>query len=51
MGGGLADMVITDPPYGVAYVGKTKDALKVENDDVDEKTLAEMCKDWFDRAD
>jgi DNA modification methylase len=50
-GGGLADMVITDPPYGVAYVGKTKDALKVENDDVDEKTLAEMCKDWFDRAD
>jgi site-specific DNA-methyltransferase (adenine-specific) len=51
MGGGIADMVITDPPYGVAYVGKTKDALKVENDDVDEKTLAEMCKDWFDRAD
>jgi site-specific DNA-methyltransferase (adenine-specific) len=51
MGGGGADMVITDPPYGVAYVGKTKDALKVENDDVDEKTLAEMCKDWFDRAD
>ncbi len=51
MGGVLADMVITDPPYGVAYVGKTKDALKVENDDVDEKTLAEMCKDWFDRAD
>jgi len=50
MGGGVADMVITDPPYGVAYVGKTKDALKVENDDVDEKTLAEMCKDWFDRA-
>lgn len=50
MGGCLADMVITDPPYGVAYVGKTKDALKVENDDVDEKTLAEMCKDWFDRA-
>jgi DNA modification methylase len=51
MGGEFADMVITDPPYGVAYVGKTKDALKVENDDVDEKTLAEMCKDWFDRAD
>lgn len=51
MGGCIADMVITDPPYGVSYVGKTKDALKVENDDVDEKTLAEMCKDWFDRAD
>jgi site-specific DNA-methyltransferase (adenine-specific) len=44
-------MVITDPPYGVAYVGKTKDALKVENDDVDETTLAKMCKQWFDAAD
>lgn len=51
IGGGLADMVITDPPYGVAYVGKTKDALKVENDDVDEETLAKMCKQWFDAAD
>lgn len=44
-------MLMTDPPYGVAYVGKTKDALTVENDDVDEETLATMCKDWFDRAD
>jgi site-specific DNA-methyltransferase (adenine-specific) len=51
MGEGLADMVITDPPYGVAYVGKTKDALKVENDDVDEETLAKMCAQWFDAAD
>ena len=50
MGGGKADMVFTDPPYGVAYVGKTKDALTVENDDVDETTLAKMCKEWFDRA-
>jgi len=50
MSGAFADMVLTDPPYGVAYVGKTKDALKVQNDDVDEKTLAEMCKDWFDRS-
>lgn len=50
MSGALADMVLTDPPYGVAYVGKTKDALKIQNDNVDEKTLAGMCKDWFDRA-
>lgn len=27
-----ADMVFTDPPYGVSYVGKTKDALEIEND-------------------
>jgi len=26
MGGALADMVFTDPPYNVAYVGKTKKA-------------------------
>jgi len=35
MGGEKADMVLTDPPYGVDYVGKTKDALKVENDGAD----------------
>jgi DNA modification methylase len=32
MGGEKADAVITDPPYGVSYVGKTKDALPVHND-------------------
>ena len=29
---GLADCVWTDPPYGVSYVGKTKDSLTIEND-------------------
>lgn len=32
MGGAVADMVWTDPPYNVAYVGKTADALTIEND-------------------
>jgi DNA modification methylase len=32
MGGVLADMVFTDPPYGVNYEGKTKDKLKIQND-------------------
>ncbi len=32
MGEELADLVITDPPYNVDYVGKTKDALKMAND-------------------
>lgn len=48
--GAKADMMITDPPYGVAYVGKTKAALTIENDDVDETRLASMCKAWFDCA-
>ena len=30
-----ADMVFTDPPYGVSYVGKTADALTIENDGSD----------------
>lgn len=32
MDGKKADMVFTDPPYGVDYTGKTEDALKIEND-------------------
>lgn len=32
MGGAQADILLTDPPYGVDYTGKTKDALKIEND-------------------
>ena len=32
MNGDLADMIFTDPSYGVDYIGKTKDALKIEND-------------------
>ncbi len=32
MGGERADCMWTDPPYGVDYVGKTKDALTIEND-------------------
>lgn len=31
-GGQLADLLITDPPYNVAYEGKTSDNLKIEND-------------------
>lgn len=51
MNGRLADMVFTDPPYGVAYVGKTKDALEIENDDVDESRLKELNKEWFNCVD
>jgi site-specific DNA-methyltransferase (adenine-specific) len=32
LAGDLADVVWTDPPYGVAYVGKTADALTIVND-------------------
>ena len=32
LGGGLADMVFTDPPYNVAYEGKTAKKLTIGND-------------------
>ncbi len=32
MDGKVADLVFTDPPYGVDYEGKTADALKIQND-------------------
>jgi site-specific DNA-methyltransferase (adenine-specific) len=40
--GGLVDCIWTDPPYGVAYVGKTSDALTIENDDLDEGALGRL---------
>lgn len=33
MGDDQADCIWTDPPYGVNYVGKTKDALTIQNDE------------------
>lgn len=35
MNGELADCTWTDPPYGVEYTGKTKDALTIRNDGAD----------------
>lgn len=32
MGDDVADVIWTDPPYGVEYVGKTKAALTIQND-------------------
>jgi DNA modification methylase len=45
--GALADMVWTDPPYGVEYVGKTKDALTIENDARDADGLRRLLDDSF----
>lgn len=32
MGGQEADLLLTDPPYNVAYTGKTKEAMTIQND-------------------
>jgi site-specific DNA-methyltransferase (adenine-specific) len=50
MDGAKADMVLTDPPYGVSYIGKTKDALKVKNDELGEEDLTALIATAFDNA-
>src|SRR6185312_4016 len=48
MGQDLADCMWTDPPYGVEYTGKTKDALTIENDGA--AGLAALLADAFGEA-
>lgn len=48
--GGQADLLLTDPPYGVDYTGKTKDALKIQNDATSDETLRDMLADAFSAA-
>lgn len=39
MDGYKADLIVTDPPYNVAYEGGTKDKLKIKNDDMDDESF------------
>lgn len=50
MGGAVADMMVTDPPYNVAYEGKTKDALKIENDSMEDAQFRAFLEDAFESA-
>ena len=51
MGGQLADMLLTDPPYNVAYEGKTKDRLTIQNDSMDNDSFRQFLRDAFSSAD
>lgn len=51
MGGRLADMLLTDPPYNVAYEGKTKDHLTIQNDSMDNDSFRQFLRDAFTSAD
>jgi site-specific DNA-methyltransferase (adenine-specific) len=44
------DMILTDPPYGVKYTGKTKNALTIQNDELSEEELGPFVKAAFDNA-
>ena len=50
-GEALMDLLVTDPPYNVAYEGKTEDALTIENDNMDDAKFREFLKDAFACAD
>ena len=47
MDGEFADMVITDPPYNVAYEGKTKEALTIENDSMGNDDFYKFLYDFY----
>lgn len=47
MAGEAADLIWTDPPYNVAYEGKTKDALTIENDAMDDGAFRRFLEDAF----
>lgn len=51
VGGDLVDILLTDPPYGVDYVGKTADALTIQNDKREDSSLVELLTDAFRCAD
>lgn len=49
--GQLVDMWLTDPPYNVAYEGKTKDALKIKNDEMTDNDFRQFLRDAYVTAD
>lgn len=50
-GGGRVNLYLTDPPYNVAYEGKTKDALTIENDSMEDGAFRQFLVDAFSMAD
>lgn len=49
--GGGVDMLLTDPPYNVAYEGKTKESLTIQNDSMGDDQFRQFLRDAFVTAD
>ena len=49
--GQRVDMWMTDPPYNVAYEGKTKDALTIQNDSMNDESFRQFLRDAYVAAD
>lgn len=50
MGGRLADLLVTDPPYNVDYQGGTAAKLKIENDKMTDAKFRAFLTDAFAQA-
>ena len=50
MNGDQANLLLTDPPYNVAYTGKTKDALTIENDSMNNESFRQFLRDVYSTA-
>lgn len=51
MGGEQVDLLITDPPYNVAYEGGTADKLTIQNDDMEDEEFRQFLRDVYTSAD
>ena len=49
--GQKVDMWLTDPPYNVAYEGKTKKALTIQNDSMNDEFFRQFLRDAYVAAD
>lgn len=46
-----ADLLITDPPYNVAYEGGTSEKLTIQNDDMNDEDFRQFLRDVYTAAD
>lgn len=49
-GGEQIDLLLTDPPYNVAYEGKTSEKLKIENDKMSDENFVQFLTSAFKNA-
>lgn len=50
MDGKQAQLIVTDPPYGISYVGKTEDALTIANDNLNDEEFYDFLLKAFKRV-
>ena len=51
MGGNLADLLLTDPPYGISIEGGTSEHLTIQNDNLKDDDFRRFLREAFQCAD